>query len=427
MSTGHPEEHPHDIRIFISHSSADSDFGIRLAEDLRRVLGDPTAVWFDSSGGLTGGDAWWRTIVDEILARPIFLVILSPDAGASKWVNDEVDLAWQQKNEVNGKRIIPLLYRPCVVRGDLRTRQVLSFVAPEEYERRFAELLRAVGMRADQSATGHLSVNVPASAPAAAPEQVHPSSGHAASDVLTARPLTDTRTSDRAELLLLSIDGLWPPSRFPLEGDSVTVGRESGNDVLLADPAVSRFHLHLSREGMAWRVEVVPGARPLYVNGVSRPSALLGHGDQVVIGGSVLRYEQKSWLTTVATLHVSDSRTLRAFGLAPQLHVELPVVTFDAPLRGDLISLGRLPDCALVIPSPLISAHHAQMRRLADGGYALEPASEVPNRFAPEGQPIPPRQMLRSGETLLVGSRAQNRFVAITYSDVFPTGPLRSQ
>src|SRR5262245_8319762 len=131
------------IRIFVSHSSSDNEFGIRLSDDLRRVLGDPTAVWFDSAGGLQAGDAWWRTIVAEVTARPIFLVIWSPDAQASSWVNDEIDLAWQQKNDPGGKRIIPLLYRPCSLREDLRTRQVISFTTPQEYERGFSALLAA--------------------------------------------------------------------------------------------------------------------------------------------------------------------------------------------------------------------------------------------------------------------------------------------
>jgi len=49
-------------RIFISHSSKDDDFGTQLVEDLRRVLGDEDAVWYDSQGGLRGGDAWWHKI-----------------------------------------------------------------------------------------------------------------------------------------------------------------------------------------------------------------------------------------------------------------------------------------------------------------------------------------------------------------------------
>ncbi len=134
-------------RLFISHSHADNAFGVRLAEDLRRALGDERSVWYDASGGLHGGDAWWRKIVEEIAARPIFLVVLSPDAMESRWVNDEIDLAWNLKNTPAGKTIIPVLYRACEPRADLRTRHIVSFLAPRAYDEALAETLVALGAR----------------------------------------------------------------------------------------------------------------------------------------------------------------------------------------------------------------------------------------------------------------------------------------
>lgn len=140
MTNGQP------ARLFISHSHVDNTFGVRLAEDLRRTLGDEHAVWYDISGGLHGGDAWWRKIVQEIAARPIFLVVLSPDAMESRWVNDEIDLAWNLKNTPEGKTIIPVLYRDCQPRADLRTRHIISFLPPRSYETALAETLAALGL-----------------------------------------------------------------------------------------------------------------------------------------------------------------------------------------------------------------------------------------------------------------------------------------
>ncbi|HEX8981472.1 MAG TPA: SUMF1/EgtB/PvdO family nonheme iron enzyme [Ktedonobacterales bacterium] len=140
------------VRLFISHSHADNAFGVRLAEDLRHALGDVQSVWYDVSGGLHGGDAWWRKIVQEIAARPVFLVVLSPDAMESRWVNDEVDLAWNLKNTPEGKTIIPVLYRECQPRADLRTRHIISFVAPRSYETALSETLVALGVPGSTSA-----------------------------------------------------------------------------------------------------------------------------------------------------------------------------------------------------------------------------------------------------------------------------------
>jgi tetratricopeptide (TPR) repeat protein len=142
MSTPSQPKH----RIFISHSHIDNEFGTRLAQDLCRVLGDESAVWYDVLGGLHGGDTWWEKILEELTARKVFIVVLSPEAIQSKWVRDEINLAWSQKNSREGKQIIPLLYRECKVRADLNTLQVISLLSPKTYETAFKEVLMTLGL-----------------------------------------------------------------------------------------------------------------------------------------------------------------------------------------------------------------------------------------------------------------------------------------
>lgn len=137
------------MRLFVSHSHVDNDFCLRLVQDLRWALGgDENIVWYDQSGGLQGGDQWWRKILAELKARSVFLVVLSPDSMTSKWVNDEIDIAWQTKNSPQGKLIVPLLFRECDIRPDLSTLQHVSFLPPRSYEQAFNGLLtrlRSVG------------------------------------------------------------------------------------------------------------------------------------------------------------------------------------------------------------------------------------------------------------------------------------------
>lgn len=132
-------------RIFISHSSEDDAFGSQLLRDLRVFFEEEDAVWYDVRG-LNGGDTWWRKIVQEITERDTFIIILSPAAMKSKWVQDEINLAWKQKNTPSGKHIIPLLYQPCQVPDDLDTLQTISFLPPQKYEVAFGELLVALGL-----------------------------------------------------------------------------------------------------------------------------------------------------------------------------------------------------------------------------------------------------------------------------------------
>ena len=87
------------LRIFISHSSKDHHFCLQLVQDLQRVLEDEDAVWYDVHGGLAGSDAWWHTIEQELSTRNIFIVVLSPEAVTSKWVNDEIHIALRRTND----------------------------------------------------------------------------------------------------------------------------------------------------------------------------------------------------------------------------------------------------------------------------------------------------------------------------------------
>jgi formylglycine-generating enzyme required for sulfatase activity len=134
------------MRIFVSHSHEDNDFGFKLVEDLCRALEDEDAVWYDASGGLKGGDEWWSKIVTELTARPVFILVLSPAALASRYVLTEFTLALKQWHSLPGKLIIPVLYKPCEPREDMALFQMVSFLEPKPYEQALSELLMALGL-----------------------------------------------------------------------------------------------------------------------------------------------------------------------------------------------------------------------------------------------------------------------------------------
>jgi tetratricopeptide (TPR) repeat protein len=97
-------------------------------------------------GGLHGGDTWWEKIVEELTTRDVFIVVLSPDAMNSYWVRREITMAITEK-----KDIMPVLYRPCSIRADLKIFQIISFLAPKTYEQAFSEVLIALNVPADSS------------------------------------------------------------------------------------------------------------------------------------------------------------------------------------------------------------------------------------------------------------------------------------
>jgi formylglycine-generating enzyme required for sulfatase activity len=95
------------IDIFLSYSRIDAEIMRRLRDDLR---GAGFTVWTDDVGLEPGTPSWQRAIEEAIQAAHCVVVLLSPEAKQSRWVEIEVSIA-----EDFGLRVFPLL-----VRGDDR-------------------------------------------------------------------------------------------------------------------------------------------------------------------------------------------------------------------------------------------------------------------------------------------------------------------
>ena len=105
--------------IFISYSRRDTEFVLRLASDLHdKVAG----VWFDQST-IQVGQKWRDEIMDGVRECKVFVLVLSPDAAESQYVREEVNKALEL-----GKTIIPILYRPVKLTGQLQ-----ALVAETQY------------------------------------------------------------------------------------------------------------------------------------------------------------------------------------------------------------------------------------------------------------------------------------------------------
>jgi hypothetical protein len=115
---------------------------------VQRLRAAGVDAWYDASGGRHGGDIWWDRIMQELSAREVFVVLLSPDALRSAWVRDEIRLAWQQKNGASDKVIVPVRHRACDAPVYVGMVQLVSLIA-QPYEEAFANLL--VAIRAGQT------------------------------------------------------------------------------------------------------------------------------------------------------------------------------------------------------------------------------------------------------------------------------------
>lgn len=110
------------VRIFVSHSSHDNVWCRPFADALKAVGYD---VWYDETG-LQGGAAWVASIQHEVETRDVFLLVLTPEAWESKWVQDELQLAIATR-----RRVLPVLLRNTQVSGFLLTTQWITVIGEE--------------------------------------------------------------------------------------------------------------------------------------------------------------------------------------------------------------------------------------------------------------------------------------------------------
>ena len=120
---------------FVSYSREDSEFALRLAQDLKAAGAN---VWLDQLE-LVPGRAWDNSIEDALLESPQILVILSPTSVKSENVRDEISYALKQ-----GKTVIPGLYMECVIPLRLERRQHIDFRS--DYAGGLAHLLKYLGV-----------------------------------------------------------------------------------------------------------------------------------------------------------------------------------------------------------------------------------------------------------------------------------------
>jgi|FLYN01.1.fsa_nt_gi pSer/pThr/pTyr-binding forkhead associated (FHA) protein len=88
---------------------------------------------------------------------------------------------------------------------------------------------------------------------------------------------------------LVLTHGPEPGHVYPLEGDKITIGRDLTNNVVILFPEVSRFHVHLLRDGDSYVIEDLASTNGTIVNGerVSEPRLL--HPNDVILIGTMVR------------------------------------------------------------------------------------------------------------------------------------------
>lgn len=121
-------------QIFLSYARAD---GKDSAAKLRRELEQSGfKIWQDTTD-MRGGQAWKDQLRQAIKSVDVVLVLLTPGAVASKYVNWE----WETAITVE-KQVIPLLILPCEVPKELNDLHYHNLSTEQNYILGFASLIR---------------------------------------------------------------------------------------------------------------------------------------------------------------------------------------------------------------------------------------------------------------------------------------------
>jgi hypothetical protein len=126
-------------KVFISHASKDKNFVDRLVSDLA-ARGVP--VWYDKLD-VRLGDSIPGKINSGISEAKHFLIVLSPAAVKSKWVQEELNAALMRQVASAGTFLLPVLVEDRAVTQLLGHRRFANF--REDYEAGLEELLEVFG------------------------------------------------------------------------------------------------------------------------------------------------------------------------------------------------------------------------------------------------------------------------------------------
>lgn len=121
---------------FLSYSREDSEFALKLAQDLRSA---GLNIWMDQLN-IQAGMRWDHRVEKALEDCHCLMILLSPDAIGSSNVLDELAYALDEE-----KRVVPVMHRACKIPLRLRRIHYVDFTG--NYETGRAELVKTFKLK----------------------------------------------------------------------------------------------------------------------------------------------------------------------------------------------------------------------------------------------------------------------------------------
>ena len=170
-----------------------------------------------------------------------------------------------------------------------------------------------------------------------------------------------------------------------VQGKCYTLGSGKDNDVIFEADSIEQNHARLSLEKDDTLIEPLASAR-IIINGQTIETAhKLANGDFLILGEAVFNLSLSS----------PDSKQTAPANQTPPEPSALPG-------NDNVITIGRSPDCDLSIPSPVVTALHAELSW--DGEFWIIKDLSSTNGTFVNGVQIKGQQALQAGDNIDIAS-----------------------
>ena len=193
-----------------------------------------------------------------------------------------------------------------------------------------------------------------------------------------------------AEAKLICVAGPSAGRELVLVDATATIGRDSECSLVLDDPQVAPEHLTITVTPIGFKVSA--SERTMF-NGAAGTSRMLGHGDEIEVGASRLRF----------TVQVAGGKKADRGNAVGELVIIAGAAKGDRLLLGDQqIVLGTREDCTCVLIDPLASPLHCVISKAGEQFIATDIGSSTGTLI--NGERITKGTALNPGDLLTVGA-----------------------
>ncbi len=229
---------------------------------------------------------------------------------------------------------------------------------------------------------------------------------------------------------LIVLEGPSPGEEIEITQPEMVVGRDASSDLVIASPMVSRRHARLFQSEDGYWIEDLGSSNKTYLNGQPLTSPQRLHSGDAIQLGSAIRLSFVQLIepgtlpqaTLMEAAPPANAQTTLEPGLKPAAwdqpaHILVSVAgspPVSHPLNKATLSLGRLPDNDIVVPSPIVSGHHAVIER-GPLGYRLRLQPNTTNPLFYQGAPVSGELDLHDGDILRIGSQEAGMQITLLF------------